>query len=143
MSVSKLNLVLRLANEEEKRAALTFQAVQNDYLSAERDLKQALNYRVEYAKMSEGLRPGAFVLIQIRAARSFLTQIDTLIEHQRAILKSQHEVVEVRREQWHLARAKMKSIEALIASRNKSRVLADEKNHQKLLDDLFVSKVML
>ena len=66
MSVSKLNLVLRLANEEEKRAALTFQAVQNDYLSAERDLKQALNYRVEYAKMSEGLRPGAFVLIQIR-----------------------------------------------------------------------------
>lgn len=143
MSVSKLNLVLRLANEEEKRAALTFQAVQNDYLSAERDLKQALNYRVEYAKMSEGLRPGAFVLIQIRAARSFLTQIDTLIEHQRAILKSQHEVVEVRREQWHLARAKKKSIEALIASRNKSRVLADEKNHQKLLDDLFVSKLML
>lgn len=143
MSVSKLNLVLRLANEEEKRAALTFQAVQNDYLSAERDLKQALNYRVEYAKMSEGLRPGAFVLIQIRAARSFLTQIDTLIEHQRAILKSKHEAVEVRREQWHLARAKKKSIEALIASRNKSRVLADEKNHQKLLDDLFVSKVML
>lgn len=143
MSASKLNLVLRLANEEENRAALTFQAVQNDYLSAERDLKQALNYRVEYAKMSEGLRPGAFVLIQIRAARSFLTQIDTLIEHQRAILKSKHEVVEVRREQWHLARAKKKSIEALIASRNKSRVLADEKNHQKLLDDLFVSKVML
>ena len=143
MSVSKLNLVLRLANEEEKRAALTFQAVQNDYLSAERDLKQALNYRVEYAKMSEGLRPGAFVLIQIRAARSFLTQIDTLIEHQRAILKSKHEIVEVRREQWHLARAKKKSIEALIASRNKSRVLAEEKNHQKLLDDLFVSKVML
>ena len=143
MSVSKLNLVLRLANEEEKRAALTFQAVQNDYLSAERDLKQALNYRVEYAKMSEGLRPGAFVLIQIRVARSFLTQIDTLIEHQRAILKSKHEIVEVRREQWHLARAKKKSIEALIASRNKSRVLAEEKNHQKLLDDLFVSKVML
>ena len=143
MSASKLNLVLRLANEEENRAALTFQAVQNDYLSAERDLKQALNYRVEYAKMSEGLRPGAFVLLQIRAARSFLTQIDTLIEHQRAILKSKHEVVEVRREQWHLARAKKKSIEALIASRNKSRVLANEKNHQKLLDDLFVSKVML
>ena len=143
MSASKLNLVLRLANEEENRAALTFQAVQNDYLSAERDLKQALNYRVEYAKMSEGLRPGAFVLIQIRAARSFLTQIDTLIEHQRAILKSKHEVVEVRREQWHLACAKKKSIEALIASRNKSRVLADEKNYQKLLDDLFVSKVML
>ena len=82
MSASKLDLVLRLTNEEEKQAALTFQAVQNDYLSAEKDLEQALNYRVEYAKMSEGLRPGTFVLIQIRAARSFLTQIDTLIEHQ-------------------------------------------------------------
>ena len=85
MSASKLDLVLRLTNEEEKQAALTFQAVQNDYLSAEKDLKQALNYRVEYAKMSEGLRPGTFVLIQIRAARSFLTQIDTLIEHQLAM----------------------------------------------------------
>ena len=43
MSASKLDLVLRLTNEEEKQAALTFQAVQNDYLSAEKDLKQALN----------------------------------------------------------------------------------------------------
>ena len=93
--------------------------------------------------MSEGLRPGAFVLIQIRAARSFLTQIDTLIENQRAILKSKHAVMEARREQWYLARAKKKSIEALIASRSKSRVLADEKNEQKRLDDLFVNKAAL
>jgi flagellar export protein FliJ len=143
MSASKLDLVLRLTNEEEKQAGLTFRAAQNDYLSAEKDLKQALDYRVEYAKMSEGLRPGTFVLIQMKAARSFLTQIDTLIDHQRAILKSKHAVVETRREQWYLARAKKKSIEALIASRNKSRVLADEKSEQKRLDDLFVSKVAL
>ena len=143
MSASKLDLVLRLTNEEEKQAALTFQAVQKDYLSAEKDLKQALNYRVEYAKMSEGLRPGTFVLIQIRAARSFLTQIDTLIENQRAILKSKHAVVETRRERWYLARAKKKSIEALIAARRKSRLLADEKNEQQRLDDLFVNKVVL
>ena len=143
MSASKLDLVLRLTNEEEKQAALTFQAVQNDYLSAEKDLKQALNYRVEYAKMSEGLRPGTFVLIQIRAARSFLTQIDALIEHQRAILKSKHSVVETQREHWYLARAKKKSIEALIASRSKSRVLAEEKNEQRRLDDLFASKAEL
>ena len=143
MSASKLDLVLRLTNEEEKQAALTFQAAQNDYLSAEQYLKQALNYRVEYAKMSEGLRPGTFVLIQMKAARSFLTQIDTLIDHQRTILKSKHAVVETRREQWHSARAKKKSIEALIASRNKSRVLADEKSEQKRLDDLFVSKAAL
>ena len=140
MPASKLDLVLRLTNEEERQAAVTFQAVQNDYWVAEKDLKQALKYRVEYAKMSEGMRPGAFVLIQIRAARSFLTQIDTLIEHQRAILKSKHAVLETRREQWHLARAKKRSIEALIASRSKSRLLADEKNEQQRLDDLFVSR---
>ena len=40
-------------------------------------------------------------------------------------------------------RAKKKSIEALIASRRKSRLLADEKNEQKRLDDLFVNKVAL
>ena len=143
MSASKLDLVLRLASEEEKQEALTFQDAQNDYLSAEKDLKQALNYRVEYAKLSEGLRPGAFLLIQIRATRSFLTQIDTLIENQRAILKSKHAIVETRKERWYLARAKKKSIEALIASRRKSRLLADEKNEQKRLDDLFVNKVVL
>ena len=143
MSASKLDLVLRLASEEEKQEALTFQDAQNDYLSAEKDLKQALNYRIEYAKLSEGLRPGTFLLIQIRAARSFLTQIDTLIENQRAILKSKHAIVETRRERWYLARAKKKSIEALIASRRKSRLLADEKNEQKRLDDLFVNKVVL
>ena len=140
MLASKLDLVLRLTNEEERQAAVTFQAVENDYWVAEKDLKQALEYRVEYAKMSEGMRPGTFVLIQIRAARSFLTQIDTLIEHQRAILKSKQAVLETRREQWHLARAKKRSIEALIASRGKSRLLADEKNEQQRLDDLFVSR---
>ena len=41
MSASKLDLVLRFANEEEKQAALTFQAVQNDYLSAEKDLESS------------------------------------------------------------------------------------------------------
>ena len=142
MSATKLDVVLRLTSEEETKAALTFQAVQNDYLSAEKDLKQALNYRVEYAEMSEGMRPGTFVLIQLRAARLFFTQIDALIEHQRAILESKHAVVETRREQWHLARAKKKSIEALIASRNKSRLLSEEKNEQKRLDDLFMSKAV-
>ena len=139
MSGSKLDVVLRLTSEEEKQAALTFQASQNDYLRAENDLKQALSYRIEYANMSEGMRPGTFALIQLRAARSFLTQIDTLIEHQRAVLKSKYSAVENRREQWQVLRAKKRSIEALIASRSKSRLLAEEKIEQKRLDDLFVS----
>jgi len=139
MSGSKLDVVLRLTSEEEKQAALTFQASQNDYLRAENDLKQALSYRIEYANMSEGMRPGTFALIQLRAARSFLTQIDTLIEHQRAVLKSKYSAVENRREQWQVLRAKKRSIEALIASRRKSRLLAEEKIEQKRLDDLFVS----
>jgi flagellar export protein FliJ len=139
MSSSKLDVVLRLTSEEEKQAALTFQALQNDYIRAENDLKQALSYRIEYANMSEGMRPGTFALIQLRAARSFLTQIDTLIEHQRAVLKSKYAAAENRREQWQVLRAKKRSIEALIASRSKSRLLAEEKMEQKRLDDLFVS----
>jgi flagellar export protein FliJ len=139
MSASKLDVVLRLTSEEEKQAALTFQAVQNDYLRAENDLRQALSYRIEYANMSEGMRPGAFALIQLRAARSFLTQIDNLIEHQRAILKSKYAMVESRREQWQVLRAKKRSIEALVASRSRSHLLAEEKKEQKRLDDLFLS----
>ena len=139
MSASKLDVVLRLTSEEEKQAALTFQAVQNEYLRAENDLKQALSYRIEYANMSEGRRPGAFALIQLRAARAFLTQIDNLIEHQRTILKSKHATVESRREQWQVLRAKKRSIEALVASRRRSHLLAEEKKEQKRLDDLFLT----
>lgn len=137
MSASKLDVVLRLTGEEEKQAALTFHAVQNDYLRAEKDLRQALSYRAEYANMSEGMRPGAFALIQLRAARSFLTQIDSLIEHQRAVLRSKNAVLETQREQWQLLRAKKRSIQALIASRGRVHLLAEEKKEQKRLDDLF------
>ena len=139
MSASKLDVVLRLTSEEEKQAALTFQAAQNDYLRAENDLRQALSYRIEYANMSEGMRPGASALIQLRAARSFLTQIDNLIEHQRTILKSKYAMVESRREQWQVLRAKKRSIEALVASRRRSHLLAEEKKEQKRLDDLFLT----
>ena len=139
MSASKLDVVLRLTIEEEKQAALTFQAAQNDYLRAENDLRQALSYRSEYANMSEGMRPGAFALIQMRAARAFLTQIDNLIEHQRTILKSKYAMVESRREQWQVLRAKKRSIEALVASRRRSHLLAEEKKEQKRLDDLFLT----
>jgi len=139
MSASKLDVVLRLTSEEEKQAALTFQAVQSDYLRAESDLKQALGYRIEYANMSEGMRPGAFALIQLRAARSFLTQIDNLIEHQRTILKSKHAMVENQREHWQALRAKKRSIEALLASRRRLHLIGEEKKEQKRLDDLFVS----
>ena len=139
MSASKLDVVLRLTIEEEKQAALTFQAVQNDYLRAENDLRQALSYRIEYANMSEGMRPGAFALIQMRAARSCLPHLDNLIEHQRTILKSKYAMVESRREQWQVLRAKKKSIEALIASRSRAHLLAEEKKEQKRLDDLFLT----
>lgn len=139
MSASKLDVVLRLTGEEEKQAALMFQAAQNDYLRAEKDLRQALTYRAEYANMSEGMRPSTFALIQLRAARSFLTQIDNLIEHQRSILKSKNAAVETQREQWQLLRAKKRSVQALIASRSRADLLAEEKKEQKRLDDLFMS----
>jgi flagellar export protein FliJ len=141
MSFSKLEAFLRLTIEEEKQAALKFNALKDDYLSAEDALKQALSYRVEYEEMSRGLKPSEFALIQLRAARSFLNNIDSLIENQRAILGAKREALEVRREQWQLLHAKTKSIEALITSRRKSHLLADEKKEQSRLDDTFGGRV--
>ena len=137
MSISKLEVALRLITEEEKQAALMFKAVQDDYVSAEDAFNQALRYRVEYEELSRGLRPSKFALLQLRAARSFLTQIDNLIENQRSILRVRREALEARREQWQLLRAKTKSIEELIASRTNSRLIAEEKKEQVRLDDLY------
>jgi flagellar export protein FliJ len=137
MSTSKLDMVLRLVIEEEKQAALNFKAVHEDYVSTEDALNQALGYRVEYEELSRGLRPSKFPLLQLRAARSFLSSIDSLIESQRRILLEKHDALEVRRKQWYLLRAKTKSIEAVIASRNKSRLIMEEKKEQIRLDDLF------
>lgn len=138
MPVSKLYLVLRLTNEEERRAALMFKAVQDDYTAAENALNQALTYRFEYEEMSRGVEPSTFALIKLRAARSFLANIDSLVENQRIILRAKYEALEAQRERWQLLRAQRRSVEAVIASRSKLSSLSNEKKEQRLLDDLFV-----
>ena len=138
MAESKLELVLRLNSEEEKQAALMFKAMQDDYTNAEDALNQALSYRVEYEEMSRGARHDKFIPMQLKAARSFLANIDGLIEKQRIILRTKLEALEARRQHWQLLRARTKSIEALIASRDKSRQMIEEKKEQRRLDDLFV-----
>ena len=100
MSFSKLEVVLRLINEEEKQAALVFKAAQEDYESAENALNQALTYRAEYQELSVGSRPSKFPLLQLKAARSFLSNIDGLIESQRKTLRVKDEELEVRRRHW-------------------------------------------
>lgn len=137
MSLYKLEVVLRLVRQEEKQAALMFKAVQDDYAIAENALNQALRYRVDYEQLSQGVRPSKFALLQLRAARSFLANIDSLIHKQRNILSAKHEVLESRREQWQMLRAKTKSLELVITSRRNSRRLAEEKKEQSRLDGLF------
>ena len=138
MYESKLELVLRLTSEEEKQAAVMFKAMQDDYTNAEDALNQALRYRVEYEEMSRGARHNKFIPMQLKVARSFLANIDGLIEKQRIILRTKLEALETRRQHWQLLRARTKSIEALIASRDKSRQMIEEKKEQRRLDDLFV-----
>lgn len=118
-----------------------FKAVQDDYTAAENALRQALTYRVEYEEMSRGIKPSTFALIKLRAARSFLADIDNLVENQRIILKAKYEALEAQRERWQLLRAKRRSVEAVIASRSKLSALSNEKKEQRLLDDLFVRRV--
>ena len=137
MPSSKLDLALSLIAAEEKKAALIFTAAQNDYASAEYSLKQALSYRAEYEEMSRGLRPSKFALLNLRVARSFLAEIDGLIENQRNLLATKNMALVERREHWQLLRARRKSIEAVITSRTKLSLLAEEKKEQSRLDDIF------
>ena len=88
-------------------------------------------------KCPEGRRPSKFALIHLRAARSFLNNIDSLIENQRAILRVKGETLEARRKQWQLLRARTKSIETVISSRRNLNFLNEEKKEQRRLDDLF------
>ena len=137
---SKYDLVLRLSNDQEKQAALMFKTAHDECIAAERDLEQAMQYRGEYLEISKGMVPSSLALIQLKAARLFLVQVDKLIEHQQKLLLSRRGVLEARREAWQAAHAKTSSIRALIESREKVRTNATEKLNQRLLDDLFLSK---
>jgi len=137
VSTYKLEVVLDLTIEEEKQVAVMFKSAQNDYAKAEDALNQALKYRTEYEELSRGARPSKFALLQLRTARSFLNNIDSLIENQRSILKVKQKALEDSREHWQFLRARIKSIEAVIESRGKSRRIAEEKREQARLDDLF------
>lgn len=137
--VAKLELALQLARNEENQAAQIFQSAQIEASRAESDLNRALKYRDEYFEMSEGLRPSNFTSQQLKVARLFLERINDLVSQQRKLVAAKITSAESSKASWQEARAKRKGVERFIEKREANESIADDKNEQKVLDDLFLA----
>lgn len=137
--VAKLELALQLARNEENQAAQIFQSAQIEASRAESDLNRALKYRDEYFEKSEGLRPSNFTSQQLKVARLFLERINDLVSQQRKLVAAKITSAESSKASWQEARAKRKGVERFIEKREANKSIADDKNEQKVLDDLFLA----
>jgi flagellar export protein FliJ len=138
MYIKKLTLLLELADADEARAFKSFEVAQAELSSAQNELSRVLSYQREYLEVSEGKKKGESLLLRLKNARLFLSQIDKLIVHQRELIKSKRASVDSSRAIWHRTRAKRQTVEKLLEAETTSKRIAREKKDQQQLDDLFL-----
>ena len=83
-----------------------FKSVQDDFVSAEHALNQALHVELNM-KRSRTYDPANSRFFNLEQHAHF-SLLDSLIDNQRGILRAKYGVLEAKREQWQLLRAKRK-----------------------------------
>ena len=143
MSRDQLEIVQMLAERHEKEAGGRLSSAQADVASAQSQLNQVLDYRVDYYALATGSGKGAIDTSQLKTARHFLSQLDSIIGRQQVTLQQNERQLEQFRTAWIEAKRRLTAIQKLRQSRATERSKAEEKVMQRLLDDLFVSQSVI
>ena len=143
MSRDQLEIVQMLAERHEKEAGGRLSSAQADVASAQSQLNQVLDYRVDYYALATGSGKGAIDTSQLKTARHFLSQLDSIIGRQQVTLQQNERQLEQFRTAWIEAKRRLTAIQKLRQSRATERSKVEEKVLQRLLDDLFVSQSVI
>ena len=143
MSRDQLEIVQTLAERHEKEAGGRLSSAQADVASAQSQLNQVLDYRVDYYALATGSGKGAIDTNQLKTARHFLSQLDSIIGRQQVTLQQNERQLEQFRTAWIEAKRRLTAIQKLRQSRTTERSRVEEKVMQRLLDDLFVSQSVI
>lgn len=140
MPRDQLEIVQTLAERHEKEAGGRLSSAQADVASAQSQLNQVLDYRVDYYALATGSDKGAIDTNQLKTARHFLSQLDSIIGRQQVKLQQNERQLEQFRTAWIEAKRRLGAIQKLRELRATERSKVEEKVLQRLLDDLFVSQ---
>lgn len=143
MPRDQLEIVQTLAERHEKEAGGRLSSAQADVASAQSQLNQVLDYRVDYYALATGSGKDAIDTNQLKTARHFLSQLDSIIGRQQVTLQQNERQLEQFRTAWIEAKRRLTAIQKLRQSRATERSKAEEKVMQRLLDDLFVSQSVI
>jgi flagellar FliJ protein len=143
MPGDQLEIVQTLAERHEKEAGGRLSAAQASVASTQSQLNQVLDYRVDYYALATGSGKGAVDTNQLKTARHFLSQLDSIIARQQATLQQNEYQLEQFRTAWIEAKRRLTAIQKLRELRATERSKAEEKALQRLLDDLFTSQSVI
>ena len=143
MPGDQLGIVQTLAERHEKEAGGRLSAAQASVASTQSQLNQVLDYRVDYYALATGSGKGAVDTNQLKTARHFLSQLDSIIARQQATLQQNEYQLEQFRTAWIEAKRRLTAIQKLRELRATERSKAEEKALQRLLDDLFISQSVI
>ena len=143
MPGDQLGIVQTLAERHEKEAGGRLSAAQASVASTQSQLNQVLDYRVDYYALATGSGKGAVDTNQLKTARHFLSQLDSIIARQQATLQQNEYQLEQFRTAWIEAKRRLTAIQKLRELRATERSKAEEKALQRLVDDLFTSQSVI
>ena len=138
MARDQFAVVQQIMKRQETEAGVRLSSAQGALADAESQLKQIVDYRQEYYRLATGENGNVTDTSQLQAARYFLSQLDKIARQQRSTAQQAERALEQQRIAWADAKRRLTAIEKLQSQRKKKHQIADEKQEQRALDDLFV-----
>lgn len=137
MASPQLDLVARLAREQQDIAAQALAQAQNQLATAQAQQAQMLSYLADYQSMARGEQRGSLPARALVEARQFLDQINAIVNTQRQQVVAAEEQVARQQLAWADAARYTRAIEKLAADRAALEAQASDKKLQQQLDDFY------
>lgn len=137
MASKQLELVARLAREQQDAAAQSLAQAQAQLDAALAQQRQLLAYRDDYRAMARGGEGGTLRVRHLVEARRFLTEIDNIVASQRQQIEAAEQQVARQQLAWAEAARYTQAIEKLAADRARDAARAADRRQQQQLDDFY------
>jgi flagellar export protein FliJ len=137
MASKQLELVARLAREQQDLAAQGLAHAQQQLDAALAQQRQIIAYRDDYRTMARGGQGGRVQARHLIEARRFLGEIDNIVESQQQQVDAAEQRVAQQQLLWADAARYAQAIEKLAADRAREALQAADKRLQQQLDDFY------
>lgn len=134
----RMETVRKLKYQEEQQQAKKFAQAQQALQQEQAQLDMLKKYQQDYfAGLSSGVENTAIISAsQLEKYQQFLSRLHKAIENQQQMVVIKKKSVEVARQEWAQANARLKALDNLIERLQQEEQRIADKQEQKLIDDL-------